>query len=114
MAAASPNLANPVPQTHPQLDWQVDSLQKVQKAAQKISSILDLDELIDNIVNEVSRSFGLLETSVYLHDELNAEMVMAGVRGCTQHGKGYRLKVGKEGMVGYVASTRQIRYAPDV
>jgi phosphoserine phosphatase RsbU/P len=114
MATIPANLANTAPPVHPPLDWQVDSLQKIQKAAQKIISILDLDELIDNIVNEVSRSFGLLETSVYLHDELNSEMVMAGVRGCTQHGKGYRLKVGKEGMVGYVASTGQMRYAPDV
>ena len=30
------------------------------------------------------------------------------------HGKGYRLKIGGEGMVGYVASTGQTRYAPDV
>jgi phosphoserine phosphatase RsbU/P len=114
MATVRVDLSNAAPPVHPQLDWQVDSLQKIQKAAQKISSILDLDELIDNIVNEISHSFGLLETSVYLHDELNAEMVMAGVRGCTQHGKGYRLKVGKEGMVGYVACTGQMRYAPDV
>ncbi len=114
MATVPANLLNAAPPAHPQLDWQVDSLQKIQKAAQKINSILDLDELIDNIVNEVSRSFGLLETSVYLHDEPNAEMVMAGVRGCTQRVKGFRLKVGKEGMVGYVASTGQMRYAPDV
>jgi sigma-B regulation protein RsbU (phosphoserine phosphatase) len=36
------------------------------------------------------------------------------VHGCTRHGKGKRLKIGKEGMVGYVASTGQMRYAPDV
>jgi sigma-B regulation protein RsbU (phosphoserine phosphatase) len=36
------------------------------------------------------------------------------VHGCTLHGKGQRLKIGKEGMVGYVASTGQMRYAPDV
>ncbi|SRR5579872_44175 len=114
MATIRVDLSNAVPPVHPQLDWQIDSLQKIQKAAQKISSILDLDELIDNIVNDVSRSFGLVETSVYLHDELNSEMVMAGVRGCTVHDKGFRLKIGKEGMVGYVASTGQMRYAPDV
>jgi phosphoserine phosphatase RsbU/P len=114
MGTTPANLANTAPPAHPLLDWQVDSLQKIQKAAQQINSILDLDELIDNIVNEVSRSFGLVETHVYLHDEANAEMVMAGVCGCTVHCKGFRLKVGKEGMVGYVASTGQMRYAPDV
>ncbi|HEY1659464.1 MAG TPA: GAF domain-containing SpoIIE family protein phosphatase [Candidatus Sulfotelmatobacter sp.] len=114
MATVPVDLSKAAPPVHPQIDWQVDSLQKIQKAAQKISSILDLDELIENIVNEVSHSFGLIETSVYLHDELNAEMVMAGVRGCTLRDKGFRLKIGKQGMVGYVASTGQMHYAPDV
>lgn len=95
----------------------VDDLQRVQKAAQRITSILDLDELIDSVVNEVAESFGLLEASVYLHDEDRAEMVLAGMLGCAEcrmQGKGHRLKIGHEGMVGYVASTGQLRYAPDV
>ena len=55
-----------------------------------------------------------METNIYLHDEERGELEMAGVHGCTVHGKGSRLKVGKEGMVGYVAATGQMRYAPDV
>ncbi len=93
---------------------QVEELQRLQKAAQKITSILDLDQLIDNIVNEVARSFGCVEASVYLHEEEFGEMVLAGVHGCTVNQKGLRLKIGKQGMVGYVASTGQMRYAPDV
>lgn len=93
---------------------QVEDLQKLQKAARKISSILDLDQLIDNIVNEVARSFGCVEANIYLHDEEHGEMVLAGVHGCSVNHKGHRLKIGKEGMVGYVASTGQMRYAPDV
>jgi phosphoserine phosphatase RsbU/P len=93
---------------------QVQELLKLQKAAQKISSILDLDQLIDKIVNDVARSFGCVETNIYLHDEDRAELVLAGVKGCSVHGKGHRLKLGKEGMVGYVAATGQMRYAPDV
>src|SRR6266567_3474219 len=92
----------------------VEDLHRLQKAAQNISSILDLDPLIDTIVNEVARSFGCVEANVYLHDEEHGELVLAGVHGCSLHGKGQRLKIGKEGMVGYVASTGQMRYAPDV
>jgi phosphoserine phosphatase RsbU/P len=92
----------------------VEDLQRVQKAAQRITSILDLDQLIDSVVNEVAQSFGCLETSIYLHDEDRSEMVLAGVSGCTLHGKGHRLKIGREGLVGYVACTGQTRYAPDV
>ena len=47
----------------------VDDLQRVQKAAQRITSILDLDQLIDSVVNEVAESFGCVEAGVYLHDE---------------------------------------------
>src|SRR5438132_5840964 len=93
---------------------QVEDLLKLQKAAQKITSILDLDQLIDQIVNDVASSFGCLEANIFLHDEDRAELVVAGVHGCTIYGKGHRLKVGKEGMVGYVAATGQMRYAPDV
>jgi phosphoserine phosphatase RsbU/P len=89
-------------------------LVKLQKAAQKITSILDLDELIDKIVNDIACSFGCVEINVYLHDAERCELVLASAPGCTVREKGHRLKVGKEGLVGYVASTGQMRYAPDV
>lgn len=92
----------------------VQELLKLQKAAQKISSILDLDQLIDKIVNDIACSFGCAEINVFLHEPQTCEMVLAGVHGCSLHHKGHRLKVGKEGMVGYVAATGQMRYAPDV
>ena len=91
----------------------IQDLQRLQKAAQKIASILDLDQLIDSVVVEVMQSFGCLEASIFLPDEETGEMVMHGVCGCSLHGKGHRLQCG-QGMVGYVASTGQTRYAPDV
>jgi len=111
--ATSPEAVAAVALRPPRID-QVEDLQKLQKAAQKITSILDLDQLIDKIVNDVAHSFGCGEAGIYLHDEERGEMVLAGVHGCSINHKGYRLKVGKEGMVGYVASTGQMRYAPDV
>ncbi len=96
---------------------QVDELLKLQRAAQKISSILDLDELIDRVVNDVARSFGCVDSDVYLHNEARGELVLAcahGCAGCAVHGDGHSLKIGKEGMAGHVAATGQMRYAPDV
>jgi sigma-B regulation protein RsbU (phosphoserine phosphatase) len=98
----------------PPLDDQVEDLRRVQKAAQRIGSILDLDQLIDSVVHEITQRFGCVETNIYLLDTERNELMLAGVRGCTAHGIGHRLKVGKEGMVGYVAATGQMRYAPDV
>jgi sigma-B regulation protein RsbU (phosphoserine phosphatase) len=96
---------------------QVEDLLKLQKAAQNISSILDLDDLIDKVVNDVARSFGCVEADIYLHDEERGELVLAsaqGCAGCEVCGDGHSLKIGKQGMVGYVAATGQMRYAPDV
>jgi phosphoserine phosphatase RsbU/P len=65
----------------------------------------------------VARSFGCVEADIYLHDEERGELVLACARGCTGCevcGTGHCLKIGKEGMVGYVAGTGQMRYAPDV
>ena len=91
-----------------------EELQRVQKTAQTITSILDLDQLIERIVNEVAQWFGCVEASIFLHDAERQEMVLASVRGCSLHGKGHRLKIGQEGMVGHVAATVRMHYAPDV
>jgi len=114
-------MATSVPTTHPDhlatrdLQFhQVEDLLRLQKAAQKITSILDLDQLIDKVVHEIASSFGCLEANIYLHDEPRAELILAGVCGCTSHEKGQTLKVGKDGMVGHVAATGKMRYAPDV
>jgi sigma-B regulation protein RsbU (phosphoserine phosphatase) len=116
--ATSPRAANSDYLAVRQLPFeQVEDLLKLQKAAQKIASILDLDKLIDKIVNDVARSFGCVDADVYLHDEGRGELVLAGAhgcKGCAICGKGHSLKIGKEGMVGYVAATGQMRYAPDV
>jgi sigma-B regulation protein RsbU (phosphoserine phosphatase) len=92
----------------------MDDLLRLQKASQRISSLLDLDQLIDRIVNEIACSFGLVEANVYLYEPAREELVLACVHGCTMHERGHCLKLGKEGLVGYVAATGQMRYAPDV
>ena len=113
--ATSPGTVVPDPvAVRPVQPDQVEHLLKLQKWARKITSILDLDELISKIVDDVAAAFLCVETTIYLHDEERGELEMSGVHGCTLHDKGSRLKVGKDGMVGYVASTRQMRYAPDV
>src|SRR3954470_3499119 len=92
----------------------VRDLLKLQKATQRISSILDLDLLIEKVVHEVVATFGCIEASIWLADHARGDMVLSGVRGCTFHKKGHRFKIGEEGMVGWVAAHGRTRYAPDV
>src|SRR5436853_2449065 len=102
------------PSSRPLYTEQVEHLLKLQKWSQKISSILDLDQLIEQIAAVVACLFGCVEANVYLHESADSSLVLAGVHGCTMHGKGHRLKIGQDGIVGHVASTRKLHYAPDV
>jgi sigma-B regulation protein RsbU (phosphoserine phosphatase) len=98
-----------------QNEWFVRDLLKLQKAAQAITSTLDLDELIERVVHEVAESFGCIETAIWLMDEHDPQVIrLAGVQGCSLHKKGKVLRIGLEGMIGNVAATGLARYAPDV
>jgi sigma-B regulation protein RsbU (phosphoserine phosphatase) len=92
----------------------IDELIRLQKSAQRITSTLNIDEIIDRIVDEVSESLNCVEINLYLHERDKNELKLAAVRGCTLHQKGHRLKIGHQGMSGHVAATRKMHYAPDV
>jgi phosphoserine phosphatase RsbU/P len=89
----------------------VDALVSLQKVAQQIGSILELDELLDMIVHRVAVDFGCIESSVLLVD--GDEFQLAAVHGCTQSMKGERWPV-TEGLSGQVVATGNAYYAPDV
>jgi len=103
----------------PTVTVKLAELIRLQKSAQRITSTLNLEEIIDRVVEEVSTSLGCVEINLYLHEPAQKELVLTGVRGCTVHGKGHRFKVGhktdtRRGMSGHVALTRKMHYAPDV
>jgi phosphoserine phosphatase RsbU/P len=92
----------------------VQALMKLQRAAQLITSSLDLDVLFDRVVNDIAVAIGCVEVSVWLRDPGTDEMVLHGVRGCPTYKKGDRMKIGVRGMIGHVAATGVTRYAHDV
>lgn len=92
----------------------VKALMKLQRAAQSITSTLDLDAVLERVVCDIAASIGCVEVSVWLRDWETDEMVLHGVKGCTLNRRGMRLKIGREGMVGHVASTGKMHYAKDV
>ena len=100
----------PLPETPAQ---KLAELVRLQKFAQRITSTLDIEELVPRIVDEVASSLGCVEINIYLRDPEQSGFVLAGVRGCSMYGKGHRLEVGS-GMVGHVAETGKMHYAPDV
>jgi sigma-B regulation protein RsbU (phosphoserine phosphatase) len=89
-------------------------LMKLQRATYLIASTLDRDALLDRVVNDIASSLGNVEVAVWLRADDADEMILQGVRGCSKNCKGERLRMGRDGMVGYVAGTGKMRYAPDV
>ena len=89
-------------------------LMKLQRATHLITSTLDLNGLLDRVVNDIASSIGNVEVAVWLRADDADDMVLQGVRGCTMYHKGERLRIGRNGMVGYSAATGKMRYAPDV
>ena len=87
---------------------------KLQRATYLIASTLHLDSLLERVVNDIASSLGNVEVAVWLRSDDTDEMILQGVRGCSKFCKGERLRMGRDGMVGHVAATGKMRYAPDV
>jgi sigma-B regulation protein RsbU (phosphoserine phosphatase) len=93
---------------------QIRSLLLLNDTVQKLHSVLDFNSLLDHITTEVRQFLGCVETSIWIRDAENNEMVLEGMCGCTTDKCGKRLRIGEQGMVGHVAATARSRYAPNV
>jgi signal transduction protein with GAF and PtsI domain len=86
----------------------VRQLLLLQETAKKVNSILDLEELLDEIVGGVAEAFGCNRTAVLLKDDATNEVEKIALRGFSDlHLKGYRFKIGGEGMVGHVSVSKK-------
>jgi sigma-B regulation protein RsbU (phosphoserine phosphatase) len=94
----------------------IQELLLLQRVAQRINSILDLDILLEEVVSDVAQTFGYSRSGILLKDDETNELEIAAVRGWTvnYHMKGERFKIGEFGMVGHVGETGETYYAPDV
>lgn len=106
----------PLPRSSPRVtaETRVRSLLRLNEAVQKISSILELDLLLDTIVNDIAAAFGCLEACILLKDGDAGEVEVAAVMGCTECFKRDRFKIGIQGLTGYTAAVGMTVYTPDV
>lgn len=92
-------------------------LEAASSVARKISRIRDLQALLNDIVQTIAVQFRLYHAGVFLLDEneQNAVLMAASSEGGRELVKnGYRLRVGDEGMVGYVTAQARPRLALEV
>jgi phosphoserine phosphatase RsbU/P len=93
----------------------IEELFLLQRVAQKINSILDLETLLDQIVGDVANTFGYDRLAVLLKDDQTNELVIAAGWTGELCLKGTRFKIGQGvGIGAHAAATGETFYAPDV
>jgi K+-sensing histidine kinase KdpD/DNA-binding response OmpR family regulator len=102
---------------HAQTARRAGYLQATAELARAISTLLDPQELLDRAVELVSQSLGLYHASVFMVDDAEdwAVLVAANSEGGQRMlARGHRLRVGRQGIVGWVAESGEPRIALDV
>ena len=93
---------------------QLEALAQVMKA---ITSVRDLGELLPQIAAVISEKFGFYHVGVFLVDEANEYAILSAANsagGQKMLARKHRLRVGAEGIVGFVTATGEPRVAMDV
>jgi GAF domain-containing protein len=87
------------------------------RVARDTSSVLDLQNLLTRVVTLVSERFGFYHAGVFLVDPAGEWAVLQSASsegGQRMLARGHRLRVGEEGIVGYVTGRGEPRIALDV
>ena len=100
-----------------ELEYRSAQLQAAADVGHAAATIRSLDELLPVVVNLISQRFGFYHVGIFLLDERGEYAVLRAANsagGQAMLARGHRLKVGQQGIVGYVTSQRQPRIALDV
>lgn len=92
-------------------------LQTAAEVARDITQEKNLETLLHNAVNLIAERFGLYSVNIFLVDELEEYAFLraaSGEAGELLMAQNYRLRVGQQGMVGFVTRYGQLRLAGNV
>lgn len=92
-------------------------IQTASELSATIAAIRDVDRLLAEVTHRISERFGFYHVGVFLLDEAGEYAVLRAansVGGGRMLRRGHRLRVGEEGIVGYVTAAKQPRIALDV
>jgi GAF domain-containing protein len=117
LASMHRNLEERVDQRTSALNRRTAQLEAASFVSRQTSGILDPTVLLDEVVNLVSDRFGYYHAGIFLLDTRGQFAVLQAASsegGKSMLGRGHRLEVGREGIVGYAAYERRARIALDV
>lgn len=90
-----------------------DELSVLHEAAKTISSSLELESVLNNLVQVTCQAFGYEHGAILLADERSSDLVVEATYGYPTGTRGYRIPAGK-GVTGWVQRTGQPEIVPDV
>ncbi len=99
------------------LQHRLEQIRAAAEVGSRVTRIRDLDKLLDQVTHLISERFGFYHTGIFLVD---AEGEYAELRAANSEGgrrmleAGHKLRVGEQGIVGFVTATGQPRIALDV
>ena len=106
---------------HTRLDRQADRralhLETASLVGRRMTSLLDLDSLLTEVVKLIRAKFGYYHANLFLVDEETWEIALKESDGPSAQwmkARGVRLKIGQEGITGWVASSGQTLVCNDV
>jgi GAF domain-containing protein/HAMP domain-containing protein len=100
-----------------ELERRATYLETAATVARDATVMLDPEQLLTRVARQISDRFGFYQVGIFLLDPSGEWAVIAAASspgGQRMVSRGHRLKVGAEGIVGYVTSTGQPRIALDV
>jgi GAF domain-containing protein len=100
-----------------QIQRRAAQLEAVARVMKAITSVRDLGELLPQIAMVISEKFGFYHVGVFLVDEANEYAILSAANsagGQKMLARKHRLRVGAEGIVGFVTATGEPRVAMDV
>jgi GAF domain-containing protein len=102
-------------QLYQYLKQRVNEIYTIYNVGQSLSTILDLDQLLDEILRVIVGSFGYLNCAILLVDEKTNELYVRASRGFPEDlVRNLKIQIGEEGIAGWVAHTGQPLVVGDV
>jgi GAF domain-containing protein len=106
-----------VSQRTQELERRIVEIRTAAEITQLAISTVSMDELLNRTVNLIADRFGYAQVTVFLIDPLEQYAVLSeasGTMGKTLKETGYKLPVGSQSMVGWVAANNQARVSANV
>jgi putative methionine-R-sulfoxide reductase with GAF domain len=100
-----------------QTEHRARQFEAIAKVTRAINSTQNLQELLPQISKVISEQFGFYHVGIFLNDPNNQVTVLSAANsagGQKMLARGHQLKIGEQGIVGYVTETGRPRIALDV